>query len=368
MKTILTYSIAIVLSAILFINTSFAQITATDADPAVITITQQSPTDPSPIGTNIAGNTVFKFRVANNSAVPGATGTIPAGALTYTVQFNPFYTFLSLVSTSEFAVTFMDAETYVIQLTNSVPMAAGDVMDFYLNVKPTSNTTTPSGEFVTLNVDRTVPITTANSSTGNDNVAKQFTVAAGASLPVRSVQLSSTSNASTVNLKWITESEYNTDHFVIERSTDGRSFIALGEAKAAGNTISTTTYTSVDDIRTVATKPVLFYRIKVVDADDKYSYSNTIAIRLAKQSKVQVWPTPFSSQLNVQVEQEAGAMLEVKIYNMTGVLVCNKRQATTAGTNTIQLVDQVSKLQSGMYVIELVSNNQKIYSETIVKQ
>ncbi len=368
MKAILSYSIAIVLSAVLFINASFAQITATDADPAVITITQQSPTDPSPIGTNIAGNTVFKFRVANNSAVPGVTGTIPAGALTYTVQFNPFYTFMSLVSTTEFSVTFMDAETYVIQLTNSVPMAAGDVLDFYLNVKPTSNTTTPAGETVTLNVDRTVPLTTANSSTGNDNVAKQFTVAAGASLPVRSVHLGSTSNASTVNLKWVTESEYNTDHFVIERSTDGRSFVALGEAKASGNTTSTTAYTSADDIRTVATKPVLFYRIKVVDLDGKYSYSNTIAIRLVKQSKAQVWPSPFNSQLNVQVEQEAGSTLDVKIYNMTGILVYNKRQVTTAGTNTIQLVDQVSRLAAGMYIIELVSNNSKIYSETIIKQ
>ena len=368
MKTILKYSIAIAFSIALLINTSFAQITATDADPAVITITQQSPTDISPIGTNIAGNTVFKFRVANNSAVPGATGTIPAGALTYTVQFNPFYTFLSLVSTAEFAVTFMDAETYVIQLTNSVPMAAGDVMDFYLNVKPTSNTTTPAGEIVTLNVDRTVPITTANASTGNDNVAKQFTVAAGASLPVRSVHLSSTSNASTVNLKWVTESEYNTDHFEIERSTDGRSFENVAETKAAGNTSSTTTYTSADDIRTIATKPVVFYRIRIVDEDGKYSFSNTIAIRLAKQAKAQVWPSPFSSQLNVQVEQEAGATLDVKIYNLTGVMVYNKRQITTAGTNTIQLVDQVSKLSSGMYVIELVSNNSKIYSETIVKQ
>ncbi|MEJ8817094.1 T9SS type A sorting domain-containing protein [Lacibacter sp. H407] len=368
MKAILSYSIAIVLSTVLFINTSFAQITATEADPAVITITQQSPTDPSPIGTNIAGNTVFKFRVANNSAVPGATGTIPAGALTYTVQFNPFYTFNSLVSTTEFAVTFMDAETYVIQLTNSVPMAAGDVLDFYLNVKPTSNTTTPAGETVTLNVDRTVPITTANSSTGNDNVAKQFTVAAGSSLPVRSVHLGSTSNASSVNLKWVTESEYNTDHFEIERSVDGRSFMALGTTKAAGNTTSTTTYTSADDIRAIATKPVVFYRIRVVDVDGKYSYSNTIAIRLVKQSKVQVWPSPFSSQLNLQVEQEAGAVLEVRMFNMSGVIVYNKRQITTAGTNNIQLVDQLSRLSGGLYVIELMSNNSKIYSETIVKQ
>jgi Secretion system C-terminal sorting domain len=368
MKTILSYSIALVLSALFFINSSVAQITATDADPAVITITQQSPTDPSPIGTNIAGNTVFKFRVANNSAVPGVTGTIPAGALTYTVQFNPFYNFMSLVATAQFAVTYSDASNYVMQLTNSVPLEAGDVFDFYLNVKPTSNTTTPAGEIVTLNVDRTIPITTANLSTGNDNVSKSFTVAAGASLPVRSVHLGSTSNASTVNLKWVTESEYNTEKFVIERSLDGRSFSAIGESKAAGNTSSSTSYTSSDDIRAIATKPVLFYRIKVVDTDGKYSYSNTIAIRLAKQAKAQVWPSPFSSQLNVQVEQEAGATLEVKIYNMTGVMVYNKRQVTTAGTNTIQLVDQVSKLSGGMYVIELVSNNNKIYSETIVKQ
>lgn len=368
MKTILSFSITTVLSSVLFIQTAFAQITATAADPAVITITQQAPTDPSPIGTNIAGNTVFKFRVANNSAVPGATGTIPAGAVKYVVQFNPYYTFVSLVSTSQFSVTFSDVETYVIHLTNSVPIAAGDVFDFYLNVKPTSNTTTPTGEVVTLNVDRTIPIQTANADAGNDNVSKSFTVAAGASLPVRSVHLSSTSNASSVNLKWVTESEYNTDKFIIERSEDNRSFKALGETKAAGHTTSSTAYTSVDDIRAVGNKPVLFYRIKVLDNDGKYSYSNTIAIRFAKQSKAQVWPSPFSSQLNIQVEQEAGASLDVKIFNLSGIMVYNKRQLTTAGTNTIQLVDQVSKLSSGMYIIELSSNNNKIYSETIVKQ
>lgn len=368
MKTIISYSIALVLSAVLFIQSSFAQITAVSADPAVVTITQQSPTDPSPVGISIAGNTVFKFRVTNNGTdTDPAKSTIPAGAVTYVIQFNPYYTFTSLLATNRFAVTGSNANDYVVQLTNSEPILEGEVLDFYFNVKPTQNTTTPAGEPVTLQVNINVPAT-SNNQEGNDFVSKSFIVAAGASLPVRSVHLGSTSNASTVNLKWVTESEYNTEKFVIERSVDGRSFSAIGESKAAGNTSSATSYTSSDDIRAIATKPVLFYRIKVVDTDGKYSYSNTIAIRLAKQTKAQVWPSPFSSQLNVQVEQEAGATLDVKIYNMTGVLVYNKRQTTTAGTNTIQLVDQVSKLSAGMYVIELVSNNSKIYSETIVKQ
>jgi hypothetical protein len=378
MKTILSHSIKLALSLVLFVNTVFAQSPHSLTDPAAVTIVQHTPGGEDR-GITIVGNTIMKFRIANNGTTPGIQGTIPAGGLVIQIDFNAYYTFIGgnvLTSSPGFAVTNEDAVNHTLHITNTTAIEPGSalvghendgVRDFYINVKPTSNTTNPNGASVIMNVTVDDPTKVANVD-GNDNASSFFVVAAGASLPVRSVQLGSTSNASTVNLKWVTESEYNTEKFIIERSVDGRIFSVIGESKAAGNTVASTSYTSADDIRAIATKPVLFYRIKVVDTDGKYTYSNTIAIRLTKQAKAQVWPSPFSSQLNVQVEQEAGATLEVKIYNMTGVMVYNKRQVTIAGTNTIQLVDQVSKLSGGMYIIELVSNNNKIYSETIVKQ
>lgn len=76
-------------------------------------------------------------------------------------------------------------------------------------------------------------------------------------------------------LYWSTATEVNNSHFVVQRSEDARNFITIGTVNAAGNSVVQSSYqfTDRDELQGVH-----YYRIKQVDFDGSYDYSNTIAL------------------------------------------------------------------------------------------
>ena len=79
-----------------------------------------------------------------------------------------------------------------------------------------------------------------------------------------------------VLLQWSTSFEENTSHFDIERSADGMSFTFIGNVNAAGNSSSERNYDFTDKD---PFNGINFYRLKMVDADDKFVYSKAIAVK-----------------------------------------------------------------------------------------
>ncbi len=364
------YNIQILL-AVLFaiVSTRLAAQTGPfpNADPAVISIVKQGPGDPSPTGSSINATATLKFRVANNAATTAATGKIPAGGLLYTVQFNPYYTYANLVPTAQFAVTFAAAgpPDYVVQLTNTVDINPGDVFDFYINVIGTLATGNPSGEAVTLNVDRTLPIACGNTQTGNDNVFSLFTVTAAGALPVRYIDLTAVMQDQQVNLKWVTKEEVNVKNFELERSTDGRNFSAIAVKQAVGNTSGETIYTYPDNIHLLAA-PVIYYRVKVIDVDGQTYYSKIVAVTPAKAGAILVWPSPFTDKVNVRINAEVKGTVLVRLYSATGLVVRQMEAAVSTGTNFLAM-DNIGHLPKEVYIIQVMMNNQTIFSGKLVK-
>jgi hypothetical protein len=101
-------------------------------------------------------------------------------------------------------------------------------------------------------------------------------------LPVRLISFTGNYRDQSTNLNWETENQENFDHFEIERGTNGAQFTAIGsKAALAGNT-SRLGYSYSDDLGNV-NGSVFYYRLKIVDKDGQFKYSNVIMIR--KESK-----------------------------------------------------------------------------------
>lgn len=99
-----------------------------------------------------------------------------------------------------------------------------------------------------------------------------------ATLPLRLLSLSATTNAKgEVQLNWSTADEQQTSHFLIEYSTNGREFQSLNRVAAKGN--GAAVYSSSQKI--AAAVPVIYFRLKMVDVDGKYTYSQIVAVRSA---------------------------------------------------------------------------------------
>ncbi len=98
----------------------------------------------------------------------------------------------------------------------------------------------------------------------------------------------------TVELAWATSMEEDFSHFEIERSADGREFQTIGSIEGAGRNLSdvTTQYEFSDDA------PLLgfsYYRLKAVDLDGSFEYSNLQLVKLEGLKTVIAYPNPATS-------------------------------------------------------------------------
>lgn len=144
-------------------------------------------------------------------------------------------------------------------------------------------------------------------------------------------------------LSWSTSSEQNTSYFEVERSKDGSVFSKIGRVHAAGNSSSIRNYSFADNAFVSGTN---FYRLKMVDADGRFTYSKTVAIRVDGNSNaLQIFPNPAKGILHVQVPgSNENAMLI--ITDMTGRKV--KQQKINGSGNTSFSID-IDDLPKGTY-------------------
>jgi hypothetical protein len=80
----------------------------------------------------------------------------------------------------------------------------------------------------------------------------------------------------------VTESEINCDYFVLERSSDGFSFVYVDELDGAGNSLQAKEYATLDkDVR----DEINYYRLIQVDIDGQAFFSDIISIDNRKTQK-----------------------------------------------------------------------------------
>jgi len=76
-------------------------------------------------------------------------------------------------------------------------------------------------------------------------------------------------------LFWSTATEINSSHFEVQRTADGRTFTAIGEVTAAGNTNQQSNYQFIDRSKPEGKH---YYRLKQIDFNGEYGFSSPIAL------------------------------------------------------------------------------------------
>ncbi|MBS1658446.1 MAG: hypothetical protein JST18_10180 [Bacteroidetes bacterium] len=109
----------------------------------------------------------------------------------------------------------------------------------------------------------------------SDQVNQRVRKVACLQLPVELTSFNGKQEGSTNVLTWETSSELNNDYFSIERSVDGNTFYEIGRLKGAGNSTSLNEYVFYDEYPGEGTN---YYRLKQIDTDGSFEYSNAIAI------------------------------------------------------------------------------------------
>jgi hypothetical protein len=192
--------------------------------------------------------------------------------------------------------------------------------------------------------------------------ATEFTClsfASQTSLPVRLLSFSgSYRNLSTI-LNWETENEQNFDHFEIERSVNGADFTAIGFKAASTNNAGRTSYQYPDDL-SQANGKVFYYRLRIVDKDGQFKYSNVIIIR--KDSKningIALNPNPVvNGMATVRFTSSRNEVVNLKVVDLTGKIVLQQENKIYEGNNSIS-INNLDRLQSGVYLLQMANGDE----------
>ena len=91
----------------------------------------------------------------------------------------------------------------------------------------------------------------------------------------------------TIVITWRTGEEINVQHFVVERSTDDANYTAIGTVPAKG---SNSDY-RYEDASLSHFKNVFYYRLKIVDTDGSYAYTDALPVIPKISSIKRTWGT-----------------------------------------------------------------------------
>ncbi|MCJ8164896.1 T9SS type A sorting domain-containing protein [Pontibacter sp. E15-1] len=180
-------------------------------------------------------------------------------------------------------------------------------------------------------------------------------------LPVELARFTAYNRGAAVVLEWLTASEKNNDHFLIERSTNGQTFDGIAKVAGKGTTSQETSY-SFSDMQPL--DGTTYYRLKQVDGDSSYTYSRVVAVeRAAGVAITKVYPTVTSDYLQIDLAQPDG-MKEMLVLDMVGKRLI--RQPLNSAI--LQATVDVRNLDSGTYVLVLLDEQGKRKTTRFLKR
>jgi len=178
-------------------------------------------------------------------------------------------------------------------------------------------------------------------------------------VPVGISDFSYSVNSKTVELKWNTASGPNTDHFIVERSSDGNNFIAIGNVKAlpaVNNAV--TQYSFIDN----APGYINQYRLKQVDLNGTITYSPILYVKFTNASPVRVIANPVAQILMLEVNAVTTNTGNILIYDFHGKKMFE--QNAKPGRQDIS----VSAFPPGKYMIQFQAADGKVYNHAFIKK
>jgi hypothetical protein len=191
-------------------------------------------------------------------------------------------------------------------------------------------------------------------SDGANNRVTRFTASATL-LPVELSYFRGQATTEGNLLTWQTASEKNNDGFEIQHSVNAQEWEALDFVKGNGTTLDVQNYAFTDEQALIGKN---YYRLKQVDFDEKFEYSNIVEITIGKLSNptINIYPNPVQDDLTI----ENGEGL-VTVYNVLGQPV---HQITNKES---QITLNLNDLPQGQYILKIIKANGAIITKQFVK-
>jgi len=134
-------------------------------------------------------------------------------------------------------------------------------------------------------------------------------------------------NNLTISLNWITSTENGNKGFFVERTEtfDQSGWQSIGFVNGIGYSTTESNYALIDN--NIQLDKIYRYRLKQVDFDGNYSYSNEIVIKVKDLQKTNLlltsYPNPFNAVSTIKYNLPHSGMVSVKVFDILGKEVGN---------------------------------------------
>lgn len=303
-------------------------------------------------GTSTICDTIKMNKPVQNSLLCNAIVTDDGGTLGNYANDSATYLLFEDPTATQYKVSFLNFKTE--NGYDYLYLIDGDSLSapyFYY----TGSFATPPAQFVTTQNKLLILFEPDNAVNDSGFILKVECISP---LPIELLSWNVEAKNCTNYLEWTIGSTKDFSHFDIEMSDDGKLFTKLGSIKFNPNEMNY----SFADYLTNETQKLRYYRLKMVDINDAFTYSKVISILPKCNGKV-AWtlsPNPAHSQINIKYGEE---LYRVNILNANGALVrvVNIENASYAAIN-------IEDLASGTYLIEAVNSKGVKQYKIFVKQ
>jgi hypothetical protein len=227
---------------------------------------------------------------------------------------------------------------------------------------PNSNSTTVTGLTGGINEFQW---TVSNSLCGT--ISDNILIDAGCLLPVEFKNFSGTCKNSSIELFWQTLSERNNLKFEIERSDNSELFYKIGELSGNNSSNNIIDYNFID--YTENKKTDFFYRVKQIDQNGDYKFSNIIYVKAncKKNNPLLIYPNPSNSQFTFEIESESETAIQILVYNELGQEIKQIESKNISESKNVKIELNLSEFSSGIYYTKTIVNSE-IYFSKLIKQ
>jgi hypothetical protein len=165
------------------------------------------------------------------------------------------------------------------------------------------------------------------------------------------IDVAATQGNGVVNINWEVSSEINTREYVVERSSDGINFSAIGSVAYQTATNSNNKYEYPDN-NGQAVGGTLYYRIREVETSGNAVYSKVVSVRMnGLTSPFSVYPNPAKNTVTVSFSAATPGAISLRLFDLAGSLLWQQQYQASMGPNTVQ-IDRVSTLPNGVYILQ----------------
>ena len=119
-----------------------------------------------------------------------------------------------------------------------------------------------------------------------------------------------------VLLKWEVAEQQDIRKYIVERSSDGRNYSAIGSIEANTESSFTYQYTDNDPVNGLS-----YYRLQIVE-DNVRNYSNILVVNLSEKEKgIVIYPVPVTSALTINIKNSGLINTEAQLLSSDGRLL-----------------------------------------------